>query len=78
MATFTLAELVAFERKLIKAMADPTRQVWYDDFRKENRPFSEIAQQLSWVRGEIARHPDTVRTGAARSKFLAPRNRSGL
>lgn len=72
----TLDELRAYEAKLVKAASDPTKSVWYDDFRKENRPFAEIQQQLAWVRGEIAAHADN--TASKRVRRLLPRARSDL
>lgn len=72
----TLDELKAYEAKLVKAASDPTKSVWYDDFRKENRPFAEIQQQLAWVRGEIAGHPDN--TARKRARRLLPRARCDL
>lgn len=68
--TTPLATLQAYEAKLVKAAADPMKQVWYDDFRKENRPFSEISAQLAWVRSEIAAHPDSAGTTTPRPRLL--------
>lgn len=60
MSTHTLTELRAFERKLVAALADPTAEVWYDDFKKRNRPVAELQPALAAVRAEIAAHPDNA------------------
>lgn len=74
----TLSELQAYEAKLIKAAADPTKAVYFDDFKRENRPFDEITQQLSWVRGEIARAQAAAGTATLRNRRLLPRAVSDL
>lgn len=53
MSAEKLASLRASETRLVAAMGDPTRAVFYDDFKKENRPISEIAAALAFVRSEI-------------------------
>lgn len=58
----TLVELQSYEAKLLKAIGDPTLEVWYDDFRKRSRPVSELQDALSQVRREIAQHPDNTST----------------
>lgn len=68
--TTPLADLQAYEAKLVKAAADPAKSVWFDDFRKENRPFSEIQAQLAWVRREIAAHPDNTSAKTRTSRRL--------
>lgn len=77
MSTTTLAQLRAYEAKLTKAMGDPAAEVWFDDFRKKNRPISELKSAMDWVRGEIARHPDTLATSAPRPRRFLIRGRSG-
>lgn len=77
MTTTTLAQYRAYEAKLVKAAANPLKQVWFDDFRREYRPFSEIEKQLVWVRKEIAAHPDNATTTTRVRRHL-PRARSDL
>lgn len=55
MSAEELTRLRASEARLVAAMGDPTRAVFYDDFKRENRPISEIKDALSFVRSEIAR-----------------------
>ena len=74
----TLTELRAYEAKLVKAAADPTKQTWFDDFRREMRPFSEIQRQLTWVRAEIAAHPDNTSPPGPRPRKLLIRCGSGF
>ena len=50
----TLAQLREYEAKLLRAMADPTAETWYDQFKKKNRPVSELQVALKQVRAEIA------------------------
>lgn len=76
MTTTTLEQLRAYEAKLLKAMGDPTQEVWYDDFRKRNRPVAELQSALSWVRREIAAHPDNA-TRTPRMRQIRVRSRSG-
>lgn len=73
----TLEQLRAYEAKLVKAASDPTKSVWYDDFRKESRPFAEIQKQLAWVRSEIAAHPDNP-AAQAKPRRQLPRARCDL
>lgn len=55
MSAVTLEQLQASEAKLIRALGDPTKTVFYDEFKRENRPISEIQDALQAVRREIAR-----------------------
>lgn len=50
----TLEQLRAAESRLVRALGDPTKSVFYDDFKRENRPISEIQDALSAIRAEIA------------------------
>ena len=61
MAT-SLTQLQAYEAKLLKAIGDPTIEVWFDDFRKRMRPVGELQDALSQVRREIANHADNTST----------------
>jgi hypothetical protein len=58
----SLSDLQAYEAKLLKAIGDPTIEVWFDDFRKRMRPVSELQDALSQVRREISTHPDNTST----------------
>lgn len=64
----TLNELQAYEAKLIKAMGDPLAEVWYDEFKKKNRPISELKDALAEIRKQIAKVQ-----GQTRSRHLLPR-----
>lgn len=55
MSGLTLEQLQAAETRLVTAMADPARAVFYDDFKRENRPISEIQDALAAIRSEIRR-----------------------
>lgn len=55
MSAVTLEQLRASEAKLIRALGDPTRTVFYDEFKRENRPISEIEDALQAIRREISR-----------------------
>lgn len=50
----TLEQLRAAESRLVRALGDPAKSVFYDDFKRENRPISEIQDALSAIRAEIA------------------------
>lgn len=52
--TTTLEQLKASEAKLIRALGDPTKTVFFDEFKKENRPIGEIQDALAAIRREIA------------------------
>lgn len=58
MSALTLEQLQAAETRLVTAMGDPTRAVFYDDFKRENRPISEIQDALAAIRSEIRRLRD--------------------
>ncbi len=77
MSTLTLEQLRAYEAKLIKAAANPLKTTWFDEFRKEYRPFAEIAQGLALVRTEIARHPDNPDRTRRRASVIKIRCTSG-
>lgn len=55
MTAVTLEQLQAYEARLLSAMADPTKAIFYDDFKRENRPVSELDAALTRVRAEIVR-----------------------
>lgn len=55
MSAVTLEQLEAAEAKLIRALGDPTKTVFYDEFKRENRPISEIEDALQAIRREIGR-----------------------
>lgn len=76
MSATTLEQLQAYEARLIRALGDPTKAVFYDDFKRENRPVSEIQSALATVRAEIARHPDNP-DAKRRDRFVKVRMRSG-
>lgn len=68
----SLDDLLARKEKLEKAAADPTKSVWYDDFKREMRPFHEIAAQLDLVEAQIrkargTKAPDKRRLIVART-----------
>lgn len=69
----TLSELQAYEAKLIKAMGDPLAEVWYDEFKKKNRPVSELKEALAEIEKRIAKAQ-----GKTRSRHLLPRARCDL
>lgn len=73
----TLAQLQAFEAKLVAAIANPVAEVWYDDFRKKLRPVGELQDALAQVRREIAAHPDNTTTSERVRRHL-PRARADL
>ena len=52
--TTTLDQLQASEARLVRALGDPTKTVFYDEFKRENRPISEIQDALQAIRREIA------------------------
>ena len=52
--TTTLDQLQASEARLVRALVDPTKTVFYDEFKRENRPISEIQDALQAIRREIA------------------------
>lgn len=54
MSDLTLEQLRAAESRLVRALGDPTKVVFYDDFKRENRPISEIQDALTAIRAEIA------------------------
>lgn len=76
MSATTLDQLKAYEARLLKALGDPTKAVFYDDFKRENRPVSELQSALATVRAEIARHPDNA-SAKPRDRFVKVRMRSG-
>lgn len=78
MSATTLDQLRAYEARLIRALGDPTKAVFYDDFKRENRPVSEIQSALASVRAEIARHPDNPARATAEPRVtrIQARHRS--
>lgn len=54
MSDLTLEQLRTAETRLVRALGDPTKVVFYDDFKQENRPISEIQDALAAIRAEIA------------------------
>jgi len=66
LTTVSLEDLRAYEARLIRALADPTRAIFYDDFKRENRPVSELETALSRVRVEIAKATASDARPAAR------------
>ncbi len=73
--TMTLEQLRAMETRLVIALGDTTRAVFYDDFKRENRPISEVTAALDRVRAEIAAHPDNVQA-KRHQRFVPVRLRS--
>lgn len=72
MSQLTLEQLQAFEAKLIRAIADPTRTVFYDEFKRENRPVAELQSALATVRTEIIRlKGETTQTTPPPRRYLA-------
>ncbi|NBB65077.1 hypothetical protein GVN18_38115 [Pseudomonas sp. ODNR1LW] len=53
MSDLTLEQLKQAESRLVRALSDPTKAVFYDDFKQENRPISEIQDALAAIRAEI-------------------------
>lgn len=51
----TLTELQGYESDLLRAIGDPTKTVFFDHFRLENRPMAEIQAALDQVRREISK-----------------------
>jgi len=76
MSTVTLEQLQAYEAKLIRALGDPTKAVFYDDFKRENRPVSEITTALAFVRSEIAKLTPQEALQAPRPARILTRHRS--
>lgn len=78
MTTVTLDQLKAFEARLLTALSDPTRAVFYDDFKRENRPVAELDQALTRVRAEIARLTPADPAAAIPARRYLSRHRSAL
>lgn len=76
MSEVTLEQLKAYEAKLIRALGDPTKAVFYDDFKRENRPISEIQSALAAVRSEIALATPADPSAAPRPSRILTRHRS--
>ena len=75
--TTTLDQLKTYEARLVAALGDPTKAVFYDDFKRENRPVSELRSALATVREEIASHPDNTSV-KPRSRFVHARMSSAF
>ncbi len=56
----TLDQLKAAEARLVRALGDPTKTVFYDEFKRENRPSAEIEDALRAIRREISAHADNA------------------
>lgn len=64
MSAVTLDQLKAQEARLIRALGDPTKTVFYDEFKRENRPIGEIEDALQAIRREIGRLLGTADAGS--------------
>ncbi len=76
MSAVTLEQLKAYEAKLIRALGDPTKAVFYDDFKRENRPISEVQAALAAVRAEIALATPADAAAPAKPSRILTRHRS--
>lgn len=74
----TLSDLRAYEAKLIKALGDPTKAVFYDEFKKENRPISELRSALDAIRVEIASAEAEADGTVKQGRIFYARARSAL
>lgn len=75
MSTLTLEQLQAAETRLVTAMGDPTRAVFYDDFKRENRPISEIQDALAAIRSEIRRLNEAITPTPPRPRRILLRHK---
>ena len=75
--SYSVAELQAFEKKILKAIADPNIETWYDEYKRRLRPVNELQDALAQIRNEIAAHPDNAGTAPTRPRVLRLRFRSG-
>lgn len=78
MSAVTLEQLQAYEAKLLRALGDPTKVVFYDDFKRENRPVAEIQSALAAVRAEIARMTPADAAVTPRPARILTRHRSAF
>lgn len=78
MTTVTLDQLKAFEARLLTALADPTKAIFYDDFKRENRPVSELETALTRVRSEIAKLTPADPCAVLPARRYLSRHRSAL
>lgn len=74
MSDTTLEQLKASESRLVRALGDPTKTVFYDDFKRENRPISEIQDALNAIRAEISQ----LTTGGGGSTLVIRRARQSV
>jgi hypothetical protein len=74
LSDIALEQLQASEARLVKALGDPTKAVFYDDFKRENRPISEIQGALAAIRAEISR----LTTGGTGSTLVVRRARMSV
>jgi len=78
LTTVTLDQLKAFEARLLTALSDPTKAIFYDDFKRENRPVSELDAALTRVRAEIVRMTPLDPAAAVPARRYLTRHRSAL
>ena len=51
----SLTDLQTYEANILKALGNPTAEVWYDNFHKKSRPVGELQAALIEVRSEMAK-----------------------
>jgi len=78
LSAVTLEQLQAAEAKLIRALGDPTRTVFFDEFKRENRPVSELQSALASIRSEIAKLTPAAPDAAPRPARYLHRGRSAF
>ncbi|HCQ52694.1 MAG TPA: hypothetical protein DIV82_00340 [Brevundimonas diminuta] len=76
--TMTLEQLRAMETRLVTALGDTTRAVFYDDFKRENRPISEVTAALDRVRAEIVRLSPVDPASSLAPRRILARHRCSL
>lgn len=73
-----LATLQSYEAELLAALGDPSRSLFFDHFKMENRPIAEVQAALSQIRREISNAQSGDAPRVKRLLPVATRAGSGL